>query len=224
MDLPSVLFLFSTVIILFSHIREIFYWIHSFVEKKFPRKSTEPFILDFFFFQLMCPAIVNPCKYGLLTELPEHALIGLITVSKLMKDTAMGVVDRWEDPLISSFISKYHPLILTFIRSLLNEEEIYISKQIVLSSCVQVEFSPEDRNACVSAVRSFLHNYALLLTKRTEEIPLPVSRDSPEMVFTTNPSHIKKSSTSLNFANFGTKKTTQLGKKPKNMTKPLFTL
>jgi hypothetical protein len=51
----------------------------------------------------------------------------------------------------------------------------------MMSSAVQVEFSQDEKDSCITTVKSFLHNYALLL-KKAEEVPLPVSRDSPEMV------------------------------------------
>jgi hypothetical protein len=61
----------------------------------------------------------NSWKILSFPEIPENALSGLILVSKLIKDVAMAVTDRWEDPIIISFISKYNRLVLSYIHSLM---------------------------------------------------------------------------------------------------------
>jgi hypothetical protein len=46
--------------------REIFSCIQANVDEKFGANNTAPYVLDFIFFKFICPAIINPLKYGLL--------------------------------------------------------------------------------------------------------------------------------------------------------------
>jgi hypothetical protein len=47
--------------------REIFAKIQQFVNVKFGKDNNSPLVLDFIFFKFICPAIIHPKKYGLIS-------------------------------------------------------------------------------------------------------------------------------------------------------------
>ncbi len=113
------------------------------MSSKFPRQPDQPpFILEFLFFQFLCPAIVNPKKFDLiqgyctfsagnhlLEDLPSHATIGLVNASKLLKDAAMNSYERWESDSVTEFIKKNHPLMSQFLSNV-----ILVTKHSFLTS------------------------------------------------------------------------------------------
>jgi hypothetical protein len=116
LPLPSVRIIFQS---LYCRLfREIFRFTQNVLNERFPERT--PQITSFIFFHYICPVLVNPVKYGIIEEVPSHALTGLVNTSKLLKDVALNSIEKWQhDPLISQFIEKNHPAIAQHMKLIL---------------------------------------------------------------------------------------------------------
>mmetsp|Transcript_28160 Transcript_28160/g.39753 ORF Transcript_28160/g.39753 Transcript_28160/m.39753 type:complete len:600 (-) Transcript_28160:693-2492(-) len=113
-------------------LRDSFSALHSCVQSKFGEENALQIITSVFFLRFLCPTLVFPVQYGLLSEdnfsNNTHSSRGLVLLSKLMQHLANAgeiVGAHSYAKKYNEFITENHPKLLHFTKLLVSEDGIH---------------------------------------------------------------------------------------------------
>eukprot|EP01089_Gocevia_fonbrunei_P009153 TRINITY_DN21138_c0_g1_i1.p1 TRINITY_DN21138_c0_g1~~TRINITY_DN21138_c0_g1_i1.p1 ORF type:complete len:153 (-),score=19.16 TRINITY_DN21138_c0_g1_i1:88-546(-) len=97
---------------------EVLVFLCNTVKKKFPDHNPETIALSFLFLRFICPAVIDPVGFGIVSEPPTSNMQrGCIIVSKVLQNIANGVDFEKEEYMkgFNDFIAKQNPVVLEFM-------------------------------------------------------------------------------------------------------------